>query len=225
MGWIRAMKGHLAPDADIKFKDGDKPRFFLHAETTDRLLMFASNGRMFTLGVAGLPGGRGMGEPVRLMIDLPNEAQMLALFVHVPGGRLLVASQAGDGFILPEDEAVAQTRAGRQVLNVKDGVRAAVCRPVTGDHVAVVGENRKVLIFPTAELSEMGRGKGVRLQKYKDGGLSDAVTFDLSDGLSWKDPAGRTRTVTGAELAEWVGARASAGRMAPRGFPRENRFG
>jgi topoisomerase-4 subunit A len=207
MGWIRAMKGHLAPDADIKFKDGDKPRFFLHAETTDRLLMFASNGRMFTLGVAGLPGGRGMGEPVRLMIDLPNEAQMLALFVHVPGGRLLVASQAGDGFILPEDEAVAQTRAGRQVLNVKDGVRAAVCRPVTGDHVAVVGENRKVLIFPTAELSEMGRGKGVRLQKYKDGGLSDAVTFDLADGLSWKDPAGRTRTVTGAELAEWVGAR------------------
>ncbi len=225
MGWIRAMKGHLAPDADIKFKDGDKPRFFLHAETTDRLLLFASNGRMFTLGVAGLPGGRGMGEPVRLMIDLPNEAQMLALFVHVPGGRLLVASQAGDGFILPEDEAVAQTRAGRQVLNVKDGVRAAVCRPVTGDHVAVVGENRKVLVFPTAELSEMGRGKGVRLQKYKDGGLSDAVTFDLADGLSWKDPAGRTRTVTGAELAEWVGARASAGRMAPRGFPRENRFG
>jgi topoisomerase-4 subunit A len=227
MGWIRAMKGHLAPDAEIKFKDGDKPRFFLHAETTDRLLLFASNGRMFTLACAGLPGGRGMGEPVRLMIDLPNEAQMLALFVHVPGGRLLVASEAGDGFILPEDEAVAQTRAGRQILNLREGVRAAVCRPVQGDHVAVIGRNRKLLVFPRAELPEMGRGKGVRLQRYKDadGRLDDAITFDLADGLSWKDPAGRTRTVTSADLAEWVGSRASAGRMAPRGFPRENRFG
>ena len=224
MGWIRAMKGHLDPAAEIKFKDGDGPRFFLHAETTDRLLLFASNGRMYTLACAALPGGRGMGEPVRLMIDLPNEAQMVALFVHVPGGRLLVASEAGDGFILPEDEAVAQTRAGRQILNLKEGVRARVCRPLAGDHVAVVGENRKLLVFPTAELPEMGRGKGVRLQKYKDGGLSDAMTFDLADGLAWKDPAGRTRTVAGAELAEWVGARASAGRMAPRGFPRENRF-
>jgi topoisomerase-4 subunit A len=227
MGWIRAMKGHLAPDAEIKFKDGDKPRFFLHAETTDRLLLFASNGRMFTLACAGLPGGRGMGEPVRLMIDLPNEAQMLALFVHVPGGRLLVASEAGDGFVLPEEEAVAQTRAGRQILNRREGVRAAVCRPVQGDHVAVVGRNRKLLVFPKAELPEMGRGKGVRLQRYKDadGRLDDAITFDLADGLSWKDPAGRTRTVTSADLAEWVGPRASAGRMAPRGFPRENRFG
>ena len=222
MGWIRAMKGHLPPDADIKFKDGDGARFFLHAETTDRLLMFASNGRMYTLACAGLPGGRGMGEPLRLMVDLPNEAQVLALFVHVPGGRLLVASEAGDGFVLPEDEAVAQTRAGRQVLNLKEGVRARVCRPMAGDHVAVVGENRKVLVFPASELPEMGRGKGVRLQRYKDGGLADAVTFDLNDGLAWKDPAGRTRTVT--DLAEWFGARASAGRMAPRGFPRENRF-
>jgi topoisomerase-4 subunit A len=223
MGWIRAMKGHLDPSAEIKFKDGDGPRYFLHAETTDRLLLFASNGRMYTLACASLPGGRGMGEPVRLMVDLPNEAQMLALFVHVPGGRLLVASEAGDGFVLPEDEAVAQTRAGRQVLNLKPGARARVCRPVSGDHVAVVGENRKLLVFPRAELPEMSRGKGVRLQRYKDGGLADAVTFDLGDGLSWKDPAGRTRTVT--DLAEWVSARASAGRMAPRGFPRENRFG
>ena len=148
MGWIRAMKGHLEPGAELKFKDGDGPRFLLHAETTDRLLLFASNGRMYTLACAGLPGGRGMGEPVRLMLDLPNEAQVLALFVHVPGGRLLVASEAGDGFVLPEDEAVAQTRAGRQVLNLKEGVRARVCRPVAGDHVAVVGENRKLLVFP-----------------------------------------------------------------------------
>ena len=224
MGWIRAMKGHLDPSAELKFKDGDGPRFFLHAETTDRILLFASNGRMYTLACATLPGGRGMGEPVRLMIDLPNEAQLVALFVHVPGGKLLLASEAGDGFVLPEDEAVAQTRAGRQVLNIREGVRARVCRPMTGDHVAVVGDNRKVLVFPAAELPEMGRGKGVRLQKYKDGGLADALTFDLADGLSWKDPAGRTRTVAAAELAEWIGARASSGRMAPRGFPRENRF-
>jgi topoisomerase IV subunit A len=224
MGWIRAMRGHLDAGAELKFKDGDRPRFLIQAETTDRLLLFASNGRMYTLGCAGLPGGRGMGEPVRLMLDLPNEAQTLALFVHVPGGRLLVASEAGDGFILPEDEAVAQTRAGRQILNLKDAIRAVVCRPVAGDHVAVVGNNRKLLIFPRSDLPEMGRGKGVRLQRYKDrdGKLNDALTFDLADGLSWKDPAGRTRTVT--ELVDWTGARASAGRMAPRGFPANNRF-
>jgi topoisomerase-4 subunit A len=223
MGWIRALKGHV-PGTELRFKDGDGPRFLLHCETTDRLLLFASNGRMYTLAAAALPGGRGTGEPVRLMIDLPNEAQPLALFLHVPGGRLLVASEAGDGFILPEDEAVAQTRAGRQVLNLRDGVRARVCRPVAGDHVAVIGLNRKLLIFPRSELPEMGRGKGVRLQRYKDrdGVLADAITFDLNDGLSWKDPAGRTRTVT--DLAEWIGARATAGRMAPRGFPRETRF-
>jgi topoisomerase-4 subunit A len=224
MGWIRAMRGHLDPSSEIKFKDGDRPRFFLRAETTDRLLLFASNGRIYTLACAGLPGGRGMGEPVRLMVDLPNEAQMLALLVHEPGRKLLVASEAGDGFVLAEDEAVAQTRAGRQVLNLKEGVRARVCRPMAGDHVAVVGENRKLLVFPAAELPEMGRGKGVRLQRYKDkeGRLVDALTFDLADGLSWKDPAGRTRTVT--ELGDWTGARASAGRMAPRGFSASNRF-
>ena len=224
MGWIRAMKGHLDPSAELKFKDGDGPRFFLHAETTDRILLFASNGRMYTLACATLPGGRGMGEPVRLMIDLPNEAQLVALFVHVPGAKLLLASEAGDGFVLPEDEAVAQTRAGRQILNVREGTRAVVCRPVAGDHIAVVGNNRKLLVFPRSELPEMGRGKGVRLQRYKDkeGRLVDAVTFDLADGLAWKDPAGRTRTVT--ELADWTGARATAGRMAPRGFPASNRF-
>jgi topoisomerase-4 subunit A len=222
MGWIRAMRGHLPPDAEIKFKDGDGPRFQFHAETTDRLLLFASNGRFYTLACAGLPGGRGMGEPVRLMVDLPNEAGMVALFVHRPGGRLLVASSAGDGFVVPEDEALAQTRAGRQVMNVRDGVRAMVCRPVAGDHVAVAGENRKLLVFPLAELPELGRGKGVRLQRYKDGGLADATTFALADGLVWRDPAGRTRTETA--LDDWLGPRAGAGRMAPRGFPRDNRF-
>lgn len=222
MGWIRALSGHIDLDRDLKFKDGDGSRFIFHAETTDRLLVFGSNGRFYTLSAANLPGGRGMGEPVRLMVDLPNEAEIVTILTHQAGRKLLVASTAGDGFIVPEDEVVAQTRSGKQVLNVKDAVRALVCCPVTGDHVACVGENRKVLVFSLDELPEMGRGKGVRLQKYKDGGLSDATTFTLGDGLSWLDPAGRTRTET--ELAEWVGKRASAGRMAPRGFPRDNRF-
>ncbi|MDA9208017.1 DNA topoisomerase IV subunit A [Octadecabacter sp.] len=222
MGWIRAMSGHIDLNRDLKFKDGDEGRFVFHAETTDRLLVFGSNGRFYTIGASTLPGGRGMGEPLRLMVDLPNEAEIVALFIHRPGEKLLVASTAGDGFVVPENDVVAQTRAGKQVLNVRGDTRASVCKPVMGDHVASVGENRKVLIFPIEELPEMGRGKGVRLQKYKDGGLSDATTFVLEFGLSWLDPAGRTRTE--AELAEWTAKRASAGRMAPRGFPRDNRF-
>lgn len=222
MGWIRAMTGHIDLTRELKFKDGDGPRFIFHAETTDRLLVFASNGRFYTLQAANLPGGRGMGEPLRLMVDLPNEAGIVDLFIHKPGRKLLVASSAGDGFVVPEDDIVAQTRSGKQVLNVRGDVRAQVCTPVSGDSVAVVGENRKVLVFDLAELPEMARGKGVRLQKYKDGGLSDARTFQREDGLSWRDPAGRTRNET--ELAEWTGKRASAGRMAPRGFPRDNKF-
>ncbi len=222
MGWIRAMKGHIDPGAKVKFKDGDGPRFMFHAETTDRLLLFGSNGRFYTLPVSGLPGGRGMGEPVRLIVDLPNEAAIVALFIHDAGRKLLVASTAGDGFVVPEAEVAAQTRAGKQVLNLRGGARAALCRPTTGDRVAVVGENRKLLIFPLADLPEMARGKGVRLQKYKDGGLSDATTFDMADGLSWHDPAGRRRRETG--LDDWLGVRAGTGRMAPRGFPRDNRF-
>ncbi|MFD1343720.1 DNA topoisomerase IV subunit A [Litorisediminicola beolgyonensis] len=222
MGWVRAMKGHIDLGSELKFKDGDGPRFIFHAETTDRLLVFGSNGRFYTVSAANLPGGRGMGEPLRLIVDLPNEAQIVDILIHQPGRKLLVASSAGDGFVVPEDEVVAQTRAGKQVLNVKAPAVAKIIRPVTGDAVAVVGENRKVLVFMLDELPEMGRGKGVRLQKYKDGGLSDATTFTLSDGLSWHDPAGRTRTE--ADLGEWQGKRASAGRMAPRGFPRDNRF-
>ncbi len=222
MGWIRAMTGHIDLGRELKFKDGDGPRFIFHAETTDRLLIFGTNGRFYTVSASNLPGGRGMGEPLRLMVDLPNEAGIVTIFAHKPGRRLLVASSAGDGFVVPEDEIVAQTRSGKQVLNVRGDVKASVCRPVTGDSVAVVGENRKVLVFPLDELPEMGRGKGVRLQKYKDGGLSDATTFTLSEGLSWLDPAGRTRTET--ELSEWQGKRAGTGRMAPRGFPRDNKF-
>jgi topoisomerase-4 subunit A len=222
MGWIRAMTGHIDLNRELKFKDGDGPRFIFHAETTDRLLVFGSNGRFYTIPAANLPGGRGMGEPLRLMVDLPNEAAIVDLFIHKPERKLMVASSAGDGFIVPEPEVVAQTRAGKQVLNVKGDVRAKVCKPVNGDAVAVVGENRKVLVFALDELPEMGRGKGVRLQKYKDGGLSDATTFTLGEGLTWRDPAGRTRTET--DLAEWTGKRAGSGRMAPRGFPRDNTF-
>ena len=222
MGWIRAMTGHIDLNRELKFKDGDGPRFIFHAETTDRLLVFGANGRFYTLSASTLPGGRGMGEPLRLMVDLPNEAEILNIMIHKPGRKLLVASTAGDGFIVPEDDVVAQTRSGKQVLNVRGDTKALICKPTYGDSVAVVGENRKVLVFPLDELPEMGRGKGVRLQKYKDGGLSDATTFTLEAGLSWLDPAGRTRTET--ELTEWQGKRASAGRMAPRGFPRDNRF-
>ncbi|MBC7158049.1 MAG: DNA topoisomerase IV subunit A, partial [Rhodobacteraceae bacterium] len=222
MGWIRAMKGHIGPEQPLKFKDGDEGRFVLHAETTDKIVIFGTNGRFYTVLAANLPGGRGMGEPVRLIVDLPNEAGIVDLFVHRPEARLLVASSAGDGFVVPAAEVLAQTRAGKQVLNVRAPARAAVCRPVTGDHVAVVGENRKMLVFALEELPEMARGKGVRLQKYKDGGLSDVTTFTLADGLVWKDPAGRTRTES--RLDDWLGKRAGTGRMAPRGFPRDNRF-
>ncbi len=224
MGWIRAMKGHADLSSEMKFRDGDGPRFAFHAQTTDKLLILGSQGRVYTLAANNLPGGRGLGEPVRLMVDLPNEVQIVDLFAHVPGIKRLMASSAGDGFVVAEEEILAQTRSGKQVLNVKDGTAALVCRAIgEGDtHVVTVGENRKLLIFPLEELPEMGRGKGVRLQKFKDGGLSDARTFRLEDGLAWLDPAGRTRTETA--LAEWTAKRASAGRMAPRGFPRDNRF-
>jgi len=224
MGWIRAMKGHIDLTQELKFRDGDEGRFIFHAETTDRLLLLGSSGRFYTIAASGLPGGRGLGEPVRLMVDLPNEVEIVDLFLHQTDGKLLLASSAGDGFIVPEADVVAQTRSGKQVLNVKDGVIAKVCTRLGEGHdaIATVGENRKLLVFPVEDLPEMGRGKGVRLQKYKDGGLSDARSFAMAEGLSWLDPAGRTRTET--DLGEWQGKRASAGRMAPRGFPRDNRF-
>jgi len=223
-GWIRALKGHVALDAEQKFRDGDGPRFAFHAHTTDRLLALSASGRVFTVGVSTLPGGRGMGEPLRLTIDLANDDALVALVAHRPGAKRLLASSAGDGFVAAEDALIAQTRGGRQALNVSGGATAAVFAPVEGDAVAVVGTNRKLLVFPLEELPEMGRGKGVRLQKYKDAALSDARVFAMAEGLGWLDPAGRRRLVVGAELAEYLGKRGGAGRMAPRGFPRDNRF-
>ncbi|MDP5306806.1 DNA topoisomerase IV subunit A [Paracoccus spongiarum] len=218
MGWIRAMKGHQPLDAEVKFKDGDGPGAALHAETTDKLMIFASNGRFYTLPANTLPGGRGMGEPLRLMIDLPNEAEVIALFPWREADRYLVASKAGDGFVVQAADILAQTRSGKQVLNGE----GLLCRKVAGDHVAVVGDNRKLLVFPLDELPEMARGKGVRLQKFKDGGLSDAICLTLAEGLNWPMGGGKTRTEP--DLSEWLGKRATAGRMAPRGFPRDNRF-
>ena len=222
MGWIRAMNGHIDLDRELKFKDGDGPAIIFHAQTTDKLLALGSNGRFYTLLASNLPGGRGMGEPLRLMVDIPDEAKMVNIMPYIADQRLLLASSAGDGFIVRHDDVIAQTKNGKQILNVKGDSVAKVCRNINGDHIAVVGENRKVLIFSITELPEMVRGKGVRLQKYKEGGLSDITTFDLSDGLSWLDPAGRTRTET--NLEEWTGKRATAGRMAPRGFPRNKKF-
>lgn len=218
MGWIRAVKGHQPLDAEIKFRDGDGPFMALHAETTDKLMVFGANGRFYTLPANNLPGGRGLGEPLRLMVDLPNDAAVLDMFPWREDQQFLVASKAGDGFIVNAPDILAQTRAGKQVLNGD----ALLVRRIEGDHLACVGENRKLLVFPLSELPEMARGKGVRLQKYKDGGLADAKCITLSVGLTWHDPAGRTRTET--DLSEWLAKRGTTGRMAPRGFPRDNRF-
>jgi topoisomerase-4 subunit A len=233
MGWIRAMSGHIDLTRELKFKDGDGPLFTFHAETTDRLLVVGSNGRIFTLSASTLPGGRGMGEPLRLIVDLPNEAEVIDLLVHKPGGKLLIASSAGDGFIVPENDIIAQTRTGKQVLNVKDGAVAACVRRVVGDHVAVISKNRRFLVFPISDVPELGRGKGVRLQKYSqargaqgtlelDGGLSDITTFTLEDGLSWTMGGGNTRTEK--DLSQWVAKRAGVGKQPPHGFPRDNKF-
>jgi topoisomerase-4 subunit A len=222
MGWIRALTGHQPLDRELRFKDGDGPAFALHALTSDRLIAWASDGRAFTIPANALPGGRGMGEPLRLMVDLANEAEVVDLFVHDPARRIVLASTAGDGFVTTEGELASQRRAGKAVLSLR-GARALPPRPVGGgDHVATVGENRKMLVFPLADLPEMPRGKGVRMQRYKDGGLSDLCVIRLADGLRWRDPAGRLRHQ--AELGEWLGNRAQAGRMAPRGFPKDNRF-
>ncbi|MFQ6017603.1 MAG: DNA topoisomerase IV subunit A [Kiloniellaceae bacterium] len=221
-GWIRAIKGHVENGPETKYKEGDRARFVLHAQTTDKLLIFATNGRFYTIGAEKLPGGRGFGEPLRLMIDLPNDQDIVALFAYRSGRKLLVASADGRGFVVAEDEVLAQTKNGRQVLNLGAGVEAAACVPVEGDTVAVIGENRKLLIFPLDELPEMTRGRGVIMQKYREGGLCDVKTFNRAKGLTWSVGAGRARCETA--LDPWIGKRAAAGRLPPKGFPRSKRF-
>ncbi len=224
-GWIRTVKGHGADTSKLAFKDGDRLRQILQAQTTDTLLLFATNGRFYSLAADKLPGGRGHGEPFRLMVDIEDAGDCVELVVHEPGRRLLVASTAGYGFVVAEDDVIAMTRKGKQVLNVKGDDEAAVCAPVAGDSVAVIGENRKLLLFPLEELPEMPRGKGVRLQRYRDGGLADAKTFSKKEGLIYIDAAKRSFTVAPADLRDWWGARAAAGRLPPRGFPKSGKFG
>ena len=231
-GWIRAMSGHrdLAAADTLKFKEGDGPLFAFHAQTTDRLLLAAANGRVFTLAADKLPGGRGFGEPVRLMVDLEGEGAPVALLPvprSVGDAQVLVASSDGRGFLAKLGDVAAETRKGKQVMNLRPGAEMRIFRPVPAgaDYVAVVGDNRKMVVFPVGELPEMARGSGVQLQRYRDGGLSDAMAIRFEAGISWAMGGETGRTRTEADLNPWRTARGAGGRMAPLGFPRDNRFG
>jgi topoisomerase-4 subunit A len=224
-GWVRTLKGHVEDLSNLSFKTDDKLGFSFFAETTSKLMLFATNGRFYSLDVAKLPGGRGHGEPIRMFIDMEQDAAIVSLFVNTGGRKFLVASHEGQGFIVNEDDCVGTTRKGKQVLNVEVPNEARALATVKGDTVAVIGENRKMLIFPIDQVPEMARGRGVRLQKYKDGGLSDVTTFVAKDGLTWRDSAGREFNATMKELSEWRGNRADAGRLPIKGFPKSNKFG
>ena len=225
LGWIRAMRGHLDADAEVRYREGDEAKFQFHAETTDKLLAFCTNGRFYTLACDRLPGGRGMGEPVRLMIDLPNDEDVVSLFPYRKGQRCLLAASDGRGMVAPIDAQVTSPgrKGGKQTLNVRSPARAVVCAPMSGgDMVACVGSNQKLLIFDLEDLPEQARGRGVILQRIKDGELSDATVFNSAKGLSWLDPAKRTQTLR--NLEDWVGKRASAGQKIPKRFPKTLRF-
>ncbi len=224
-GWIRALKGTLTDLSGVAFKSDDSLKFAFPAETTSKILVFATNGRFYTLEAGKLPGGRGHGEPIRLFIDMEQEADVVAAFRFQGGRKFLVASHTGRGFVVAEDECLANTRKGKQVLNVDPPDEACAIALLQGELVATIGENRKLVVFPLEQLPEMGRGRGVRLQRFKDGGLSDVKTFKGADGLSWTDAAGRVFTLSLKELADWRGNRADAGRLAPKGFPKVNKFG
>ena len=225
-GWIRGASGHEPLDKDYKFKDGDGPGFVLHAQTTDKLLIACDNGRFYTLGADKLPSARGFGEPLRTMVDIDSAAQIAAVVVYRPKAQLLLASNAGRGFVAEMDELLAETRKGRGVMGTKPGVQLTVVHeiPPEHDHVAVVGDNRKLVIFSLSEMPVMAKGQGVALQRYRDGGLSDATTLRLEDGLSWKMGGDSGRTRTENDLMLWKVARGAAGRMPPNGFPRDNKF-
>ncbi len=230
-GWVRALKGHMTDFAALTFKEGDALKFAFPAQTTDKIVLFTTGGKFFTLGADRLPGGRGQGEPVRIMVDMDNDQQIVSAFVHRPEGKLLLISREGNGFIVPEGETIANTRKGKQVMNVSAPDEARFCVPLdaSADHLAIVGDNRKMLVFPfpgsgAERLPEMGRGKGVRLQRFKDGGVLDVKQFAIGSGLSWQDTADRTHNRSRADLADWIAPRGTAGRMVPKGFPRSGRF-
>ncbi|MDB5511420.1 MAG: topoisomerase subunit, partial [Enterovirga sp.] len=224
-GWIRAMKGHIADLSKVEFKGDDRLKTSFFAETTSKILVMTSNGKFYTLDASKLPGGRGFGDPIRLMADLDDGTDVVTAFPFRPGAKLLLVASDGRGFVAAADDLVATTRKGRNVLGIDAPARAIIAGEAAGDHVAIVGENRKLLVFPIGQMPEMSRGKGVRLQRYKDGGVSDAKVFALEAGLTWKDTSDRTWTVGAAELRDWIGNRAEAGRLPPKGFPKTNRFG
>ena len=223
-GWIRALKGHLSDTSTLQFKEGDALKVAFPAQTTDKLLLITTGGKAYTLGADKLPGGRGHGEPLRIIVDMENDQDVLTAFVHDPARKVILVSQAGNGFVISETEMIANTRKGKQIMNVAMPDEAKLVVTVKGDHVAVVGENRKMLVFPLDQIPEMTRGKGVRLQRYKDGGISDVRCFAMAEGLSWDDSAGRNFVRTKDELAEWIADRATAGRSVPKGFPRSGKF-
>ncbi|NVJ70869.1 MAG: DNA topoisomerase IV subunit A [Alphaproteobacteria bacterium] len=223
-GWIRALKGHVKPEEELKYKEGDEERFRFHAQTTDKIFLFATNGKVFTLGCDKLPGGRGNGEPVRLMVDMEANDEIVAILPYQPGGKLFVASSAGKGFIAEADNAVAMKKGGKQLLNVKGDIVGTHCMPVDGDSVAVIGENRKLLVFDIEEIPTLARGQGVTLQRYKDGGMADVMIFHKEEGLTWPMGGSSDRWRTETELAPWTGKRGNAGRLPPMGFPRNNKF-
>ena len=224
MGWIRALKGHVMDLTTLQFKGDDALKISFHTETTAKILVLTTDGKIYTLEASKLPGGRGFGDPIRLMADIDEGAAIVDVLPYRPNTKLLIASSIGRGFVSSAEDVVANTRKGRQVLNVDAKETARLIVTVEGDHVAVIGENRKLLCFPLVQMAEMARGKGVRIQKYKDGGISDLKTFTLADGLTWRDTSGRTWTVSSVDLAEWMGNRAEAGRLPPKGFPKSNRF-
>jgi len=224
-GWIRALKGHVQDLSNLQFKGDDALLASFFAETTSKILVLASNGKIFTLDASKLPGGRGHGEPIRLMADIDEGADIVTVLPYEAGKKMLAATSDGRGFVVNQDEMIGGTRKGKVLMNPDDGAKAALLAAADGDHVAVVGQNRKLVVFPLDQVPEMARGKGVRLQRYKDGGISDVRVFAMKDGLSWTDSAGRVFVVAKADLKEWIGNRADAGRLPPRGFPKNNRFG
>jgi topoisomerase IV subunit A len=224
-GWIRGLRGHVSDMSGVTFKTDDALQLSFPTETTAKILIFASNGKFYTIEASKLPGGRGHGEPVRLFIDLDQGADVVTAMAYQGGRKFMVASRTGNGFVVAEDEVLANTRKGKQVLNLKAPDKACAIAPVDGDMIAVVGEKRKMVIFGLDQVPEMTRGRGVRLQKYNEKGLSDVVTFPAKEGLTWFDKAGRAFNTPLKELANWRGKRADAGRIAPDGFPKNNTFG
>jgi topoisomerase IV subunit A len=223
-GWIRALKGQVSDLGNLQFKGDDSLRVSFFAETTSKILVLATDGKIFTLDAAKLPGGRGAGEPIRLLADIEDGEDVATVFVYRPGGKMVVSASDGRGFRASQDDMIGNTKKGKMLLTVEAPAKARFIIAVEGDHVAAIGENRKLLVFPLEEIPEMTRGKGVRLQRYRDGGLSDLKTFALADGLGWIDPGGRSFNVAKDNLTEWLGHRAEAGRLPPKGFPKANRF-